>query len=324
MQTRLKAVLMGHCNTRAMLRRLVCAVVVASSLAADAAADKAATEKVCALEPYDAAALPILDALLGSHLTPKHYGQVVELMKDPCDAVKQGIVMNSFKMRNTGVALGKFLADALRDLEADQVANFYELVPADPRSWVLKAFVAGLACTVKKGESTCAEVETNELLALFEKSRSRYAERLLEAKGLELFPVQEALDPESLGDYKAVTAHFCARMKIEDEATVAWLAEELKPTDADVAKDETKVFAEPLWFRAVAAQCRQKAAAYAPNHGDTAASMADLDHAVDAALYAWYFQSCHRNSIIHKYEHKDDPPPEDAAAAAAAKPAGEL
>ena len=314
---------MGHCKTRAMLRRLVCAVVVASSLAADAAADKAATEKVCALEPYDAAALPILDALLGSHLTPKHYGQVVELMKDPCDAVKQGIVMNSFKMRNTGVALGKFLADALRDLEADQVANFYELVPADPRSWVLKAFVAGLACTVKKGATTCAEAETNELLALFEKSRSRYAERLLESKGLELFPVQEAPD-EPLGDYKAATAHFCARMKIEDEATVAWLAEELKPTDANVAKDETSLVAEPLWFRAVAAQCRQKAAAYAPNHGDTAASMADLDHAVDAALYAWYFQSCHRNSIIHKYEHKDDPPPEEAAVEAAAKPAGEL
>ena len=321
-QTRFRTVGMGHCNTRAMLRRLVCAVVVASSLAADAAADKAATEKVCALEPYDAAALPILDALLGSHLTPKHYGQVVELMKDPCDAVKQGIVMNSFKMRNTGVALGKFLADALRDLEADQVANFYELVPADPRSWVLKAFVAGLACTVKKGATTCAEAETNELLALFEKSRSRYAERLLESKGLELFPVQEAPD-EPLGDYKAVTARYCARMKIEDEVC-AWLAEELKPSDADVSKDETSVVAEPLWFRAVAAQCRQKAAAYAPNHGDTAASMADLDHAVDAALYAWYFQSCHRNSIIHKYEHKDDPPPEDAAVEAADKPAGEL
>ena len=91
-----------------------------------------------------------------------------------------------------------------------------------------------------------------------------------------------------------------------------------------LAKDETSVVAEPLWFRAVAAQCRQKAAAYAPNHGDTAASMADLDHAVDAALYAWYFHSCHRNSIIHKYEHKDDPPPEEAAVEAADKPAGEL
>ena len=314
--TRLKSVLAMWWS------RLLC---VAALGAVSRAAEEAAAAPSCALEAYDPATLPVLAQLLKSHLTPKHSKQMLDVMNDPCDKIKQGIIMNSFKLKNTKFALAKFVDQALRDLEPDRVANFWELVPGEPRLWMLKAFITSLPCKVDKATQMCTEESTNEVLALFDKARTLYAKRALVAKGLEPFPADEEDedDKETSDDDAAAAAtagdvvtRYASRLGI-DGAAVDWLKTKFEPTAEQKAANPNATIAEPTWFRSISIQCRQRASLYAPSGdkvSEDTSDMANLDSAVSTQLWAWYYKQCHKASVENHFEHKDDPKPAEEGA----------
>jgi len=292
--------------------------LLAAASSSSRAAEPAAEPAACALTPYERATYPVVEALLRQHLLPKHAGQVLNLLADPCDNIKQGLVMNTFKMRNTNVALGSFMRDALSALEPERVGELLSLVPADPRAWILKSFIASLPCRVPRGASRCVQEATNDALEAYETARQAYARRALRARGMEPFPEDDdnVLAGDGAGGEPAM-ARYAWKLGIEGDAA-AWLLEEFEPKK----KADGAVLSEPEWFRDVATSCRARAHARAPGAqtADEDGELTNLDNAVLTATWTWHYKTCHKAAVVAAFENRDDP----AAAAAAAAASAEL
>jgi len=301
----------------------MCAIAVRS------ADESAAEAPACALKPLEDP--KPLFALIDAHLKAPHAAELKGLCEAPCDAVKQGLVMNRFKQRTTNAELGAFQLAALKELEPAAVAAFWELVPEEPQTWLLKSFVASLRCTVRKGSTACAEAATNDALERFEKARASFARRALAARGMEPFPVSDGGTAIEKADGVAGVKQYAAKLGIEGDA-VEWLAAQFAPSAADRLANPNVTLVEPTWFRTVGASCRQQAYRHTPGAKpelDSAEDLSSLVTAVNVQLWAWYYKTCHKNSVIYAFEHRDDVAAalaDDAAAAEGAERArgGEL
>lgn len=246
----------------------------------------------CSLQGLDARSLGTVRTLAEATLIEKHSTNLIALLGDPCDQVKRGMVTMGFKMRNTAEPLADFTTKLLEALPADKVAEAWSLLPSEPRTWTLKAFINSLPCRVAPGASKCDEESTNSILGKFEEARFQYTQRRVADAGMDPFPADEERPEEGAME------KYVKRLGIAEEAS-KWVLSEFQTT-------ENQTIVEPDWFLGIANRCRGLAHSKVPDVGDAekSADLADLDAATRVALWAWHYKDCHRSQVLIAYgEH---------------------
>mmetsp|Transcript_21966 Transcript_21966/g.74490 ORF Transcript_21966/g.74490 Transcript_21966/m.74490 type:complete len:294 (-) Transcript_21966:182-1063(-) len=282
------------------------ALLVAAAGAAEPAAE-------CKKQPLSAAATAVVQKHASAALTAKAAAQVVALVGAPCNLVNQGLIIMTFKMKNTAEPLGRFTQLLLGELEDKTVAEFWTLFPAEPRHWMLKSLIANLPCRVAAGASKCDEEETNVVLNKFESARFEFTQKQLGDAGMAPFPSDkdagaavEASEKKSPADeVKEAMSQYAARLGV-DGAPAEWLVGEFT---SKVAAGENATMVEPDWFRGIATRCRVRAHQHVPDVDTTDAEtdLADLSTATRAAAWAWHYKNCHKLSVLAAFADKDAP-----------------
>lgn len=264
----------------------------------------------CTLEPLDAATLASIEALAAATLNEKHATNLMGVLREPCSKMKQGMLTMGFKMKNTAAPLATVMTDILNSVEAPCVAEMWTLLPREPRTWMLKAFINSLPCRVSPGATKCDEEETNLVLARFEESRFEFTQRRLAEAGMAPFPTEVAEQSTSGEDnVQQAMERYVKRLGIEGEAA-AWVLSEFKAAPRqDNATNQTLTI-EPAWFSGIASRCRIQAHAQVPDvrDADETAELADLDAATRVAMWAWHYKDCHRTLVLSAFEIKDQLP----------------
>mmetsp|Transcript_1184 Transcript_1184/g.1453 ORF Transcript_1184/g.1453 Transcript_1184/m.1453 type:complete len:331 (-) Transcript_1184:178-1170(-) len=259
-------------------------------------------EEICKLQPLDSNLLTAVEKLTKeSALSEKVSDRIINCLKEPCDTVKQGLVILSFKLKNTAKPAGDLQSSWLTELEPSSVAKVWHLLPKEARLWCIKAFIENLQCTVTTNSNECDEVETNILLEKFTTARTAYTDLLLIESGLEPFPEVDSKDENQTLSARESMARYAQRLKI-DGPPALWLAEQFSDP-----QNETKLI-EPHWFSSLAPQCRIEAFANVTDlqDNDSQADAADLDAAARIARFAWFYKTCHRYRIIAAHQDKDN------------------
>lgn len=250
------------------------------------------------MEPLDATSLDIVTASLAeTTLNEKHSTSVVEVLGDPCSPVKRGMITMGFKMRNTAEPLAALMIKLLERLPADRVAEVWSLIPAEPRTWTLRAFINSLPCRIAPGASQCDEESTNTILGKFEDARFEFTQKRLALAGMDPFPSTSSPKSgrsESTAEDSSMEKYVKGLGMSEDPAS-AWVLSQFDQTEGDE---------EPEWFRGIASKCSGHAHSHIPDVKDAneAAELSDLDAATRVAVWAWHYKDCHKTHLLAAYQ----------------------
>lgn len=241
----------------------------------------------CSLQGLPEAALTTVSSLAEASLPSKHASNLMGVLAEPCDAVKQGLLIMGFKMKNTASPLADFMRSLL---DTSVVADVWLRVPSEPRTWMLKSFISSLPCKVSPGATKCDEEDTNAVLAKFEAARFEFTSARLAEFGMQPFATSD--DDDAMRKY-------VARINVTGPAA-DWTVAQFNDT-------------EPDWFAGIAARCRVQAHARVPgvSDADDSADLADLAAATRVAMWAWHFKACHRDAVLAAYDTLAAAAPDD-------------